>query len=224
MAGDPATDHAPAAGSRAGGAPAGGARASGSRVSAAGAERRARLAEWLVAARQGDSAALDAIVAELTPVLWHTARSQGLTRQAAEDVVQTTWLILLRRLHTIAAPGALIEWLVTTARREAWRAGAASRKDDLPGDDVFDDLPDGVLTPNELLVDDERRRALWQAVESLPKRCAELLRIIAFVPRPHYDAVAAALDMPLGSIGPTRGRCFAKLRVLLAKDPDWSPR
>ncbi|MEV5890630.1 RNA polymerase sigma factor [Nonomuraea fuscirosea] len=223
MAGDPATDHAPAAGSRPAEAPAGGARAA-SRVSAAGAERRARLAEWLVAARQGDSAALDAIVAELTPVLWHTARNQGLTRQAAEDVVQTTWLILLRRLHTIAAPGALIEWLVTTARREAWRAGAASRKDDLPGDDVFDDLPDGVLTPDELLVNDERRRALWQAVESLPKRCAELLRIIAFVPRPHYDAVAAALDMPLGSIGPTRGRCFAKLRVLLAKDPDWSPR
>ncbi|GAA1651531.1 sigma-70 family RNA polymerase sigma factor [Nonomuraea maheshkhaliensis] len=209
MAGDPVTGHAPA---------------DRARARAAGAERRARLGELLVAARQGDSAALDAIVAELTPVLWHTARNQGLSSQAAEDVVQTTWLTLLRRLDTIAAPGALIEWLVTTARREAWRVSAASRKDDLPGDDVFDDLPDGVLTPDELLVNDERRRALWQAVESLPKRCAELLRIIAFVPRPHYDAVAAALDMPLGSIGPTRGRCFAKLRLVLAKDPDWSPR
>ncbi|MGW0811205.1 RNA polymerase sigma factor [Nonomuraea sp. NPDC002799] len=193
------------------------------RAPAGRGERRDRLAALLVEARQGKSDALDAIVAELTPMLWHTARNQGLTSQAAEDVVQTTWLILLRHLHAISAPGALTEWLVITARREAWRVSAASRKDDLPGDDAFDELPDGVRTPDELLVDDERRRALWQAVESLPKRCAELLRIIAFVPRPHYEAVAAALDMPMGSIGPTRGRCFAKLRLLLAKDPDWSP-
>ncbi|MFG1706269.1 RNA polymerase sigma factor [Nonomuraea sp. M3C6] len=198
MAGDPAVEHAPSG------------------------QRRDRLAALLVEARQGTRGALDAIVAELTPVLWHTARNQGLSPQAAEDVIQTTWLILLRHLHTIAAPGALIEWLVTTARREAWRVSAASRKDDLPGDDTFEELPAGVLTPDELLVDDERRRALWNAVESLPKRCGELLRIVAFVPRPHYDDVAAALGMPMGSIGPTRGRCFAKLRRLLAKDPDWS--
>jgi RNA polymerase sigma factor (sigma-70 family) len=186
-------------------------------------QRRERLAALLLEARTGNRGALDAIVAELTPVLWHTARNQGLSPQAAEDVIQTTWLTLLRHLDAISVPGALIEWLVTTTRREAWRVSAAARKDDLPGDDAFEDLPDSVLTPDELLVDDERRRALWHAVESLPKRCAELLRIIAFVPRPHYDAVAAALNMPMGSIGPTRGRCFAKLRLLLAKDPDWSP-
>ncbi|MEV4801674.1 sigma-70 family RNA polymerase sigma factor [Nonomuraea sp. NPDC049421] len=186
-------------------------------------QRRERLATLLLEARTGNRGALDAIVAELTPVLWHTARNQGLSPQAAEDVIQTTWLTLLRHLDAISVPGALIEWLVTTTRREAWRVSAAARKDDLPGDDAFEDLPDSVLTPDELLVDDERRRALWHAVESLPKRCAELLRIIAFVPRPHYDAVAAALNMPMGSIGPTRGRCFAKLRLLLAKDPDWSP-
>jgi hypothetical protein len=27
--------------------------------------------------------------------------------------------------------------------------------------------------------------------------------------------------MPIGSIGPTRGRCLAKLRVLLDNDPTW---
>ncbi|TMR25535.1 sigma-70 family RNA polymerase sigma factor [Nonomuraea zeae] len=188
-----------------------------------GSERRDRLAALLLDARAGRSGALDAIVAELTPMLWHTARNQGLSPEAAEDVIQTTWLILLRHLNDIAAPGALIEWLVTTTRREAWRAGAAARKADLPGDDTFDDLPDGVLSPDELLMDDERRRTLWRAVEKLPQRCGELLRIIAFVPRPHYDAVAAALGMPMGSIGPTRGRCLAKLRRLLAMDPEWSP-
>ena len=66
--------------------------------------------------------------------------------------------------------------------------------------------------------------ALWAAIGQLSRRCQELLRIIAFVPRPDYAAVAAALGMPVGSIGPTRGRCLAKLRALLAGDPEGSPR
>jgi hypothetical protein len=34
-----------------------------------------------------------------------------------------------------------------------------------------------------------------------------------------YDAVAVALGVPRGSIGPTRGRCLAKLRSLLDTEP-----
>jgi hypothetical protein len=59
---------------------------------------------------------------------------------------------------------------------------------------------------------------LWRAVGKLSAPCQELLRIIAFVPRPDYQSVSAALGMPVGSIGPTRGRCLEKLRVLLADD------
>ena len=36
--------------------------------------------------------------------------------------------------------------------------------------------------------------------------------------------LAKSLGMPQGSIGPTRGRCLAKLRVLLANDPAWEAR
>jgi DNA-directed RNA polymerase specialized sigma24 family protein len=66
---------------------------------------------------------------------------------------------------------------------------------------------------------DDERRALWEAIGKLSRRCQELLRIVAFVPRPDYQALAAQLGMPTGSIGPTRGRCLAKLRTLLASRP-----
>ena len=62
---------------------------------------------------------------------------------------------------------------------------------------------------------------LWAAIGQLPARCQQLLRIVAFAPRPDYAAVAHALGMPVGIIGPTRGRCLAKLRALLADDPAW---
>jgi DNA-directed RNA polymerase specialized sigma24 family protein len=56
----------------------------------------------------------------------------------------------------------------------------------------------------------------------LSEPCRDLLRLVAFARRPNYDAAAVALGMPKGSIGPTRGRCLAKLRRLLAEDPGWS--
>jgi hypothetical protein len=63
-------------------------------------------------------------------------------------------------------------------------------------------------------------------VGQLPPRCQRLLRVIAFVERPDYQVVSDALGMPVGSIGPTRGRCLAKLRYLLESDEDenWSDR
>jgi len=58
----------------------------------------------------------------------------------------------------------------------------------------------------------------------LPQRCRELLRIVAMVDRPDYTLVSDALEMPRGSIGPTRGRCLEKLREMLLADPVWSER
>jgi RNA polymerase sigma factor (sigma-70 family) len=184
--------------------------------------RRERLAGLLDAARAKGEGALDAIVAELSPLLWHVARSQGLDRAASEDVVQTTWLSLLRGLGEIRTPEALIGWLVTVTRREAWRVRDAGRRQ-LPVDEhVFVSLRDTDSAPDEQFVDHERRRALWAAVNRLSPRCQQLLRIVAFVHRPNYDVVAESLGLPRGSIGPTRGRCLQKLRDLLGSDPQWS--
>ena len=35
-------------------------------------------------------------------------------------------------------------------------------------------------------------------------------------------AISTALGMPVGSIGPTRGRCLATLRAALEADPLWN--
>ena len=75
--------------------------------------------------------------------------------------------------------------------------------------------------PPDLVETSERHRVLWRHVQSLSDRCRELLRIVAFVDRPDYDVVAEALAMPRGSVGPTRGRCLAKLRAALSADPTW---
>jgi RNA polymerase sigma factor (sigma-70 family) len=184
--------------------------------------RAARMADLLGAARTGSEDALGQIVNELSPLLWQVARSAGLSQGDAEDVLQTVWMRLITHLDSIQDAGALTGWLVTTTKREAWRVCAAGRKQ-LPADqDVFADLPDQGPGSEEQVILDDQRRALWTAIGMLPRRCQELLRIMAFAPRPDYATVAAALGMRVGSIGPTRGRCLAKLRALLADGPDGS--
>jgi RNA polymerase sigma factor (sigma-70 family) len=163
----------------------------------------------------GDPTGLDELVAAMTPVLWHVVRSYRLSETAAEDVVQTTWLALVNRRATILDPVAVGGWLTTTARREAWRvAKAATAAIPVVDDELAPRLPRQCSAEDVVVQGDEGHR-LWAAVDELPERCRRLLRIVAFENRPDYRQLASDLDMPVGSIGPTRGRCLAKLRVAL---------
>jgi RNA polymerase sigma factor (sigma-70 family) len=180
----------------------------------AGLEGRDRHAACLVAARSGDRAALDVLVAELTPLVWHVARGNGLDRPTAEDVVQTVWLALLRHLDRLTEPKALVGWLITTTRREASRSRRhGSTQVELPAE-MAEQLEGTDPLPEAELLRDERDRHLWAAFHRLDQRCQELLRMTVLAGRAEYRHVADALHMPHGSIGPTRGRCLSSLRKL----------
>jgi RNA polymerase sigma factor (sigma-70 family) len=190
-------------------------------ISAESPTLASRAAELFRAYRDGDEARMDELVALLTPILWHTARAQRLDRETAEDVVQSTWLALVRGAAGIADPQAVLQWLIVTTRRESWRVvKRADRVEptDFAADDVVGPQHD---RPEERVLRADGDSRLWQHIAQLPERCQALLRVIAFADRPDYAAVAKALGMPIGSIGPTRGRCLAKLRLQLDNDPAW---
>jgi RNA polymerase sigma factor (sigma-70 family) len=171
-------------------------------------------AQW----REGDTRAMDELVRLMTPTLWHVVRAYGVDAALAEDVVQTTWLTLVRRHETIADPRAVSGWLTTCARREAWRAGKAQRRADVTDTEVLEpQLPSAESAEASATRSDASQR-LWAAVEQLAERCRRLLRVIAFDDRPDYARIAKDMAMPIGSIGPTRQRCLAKLRTLLGDE------
>lgn len=166
----------------------------------------------------GDPGALDDLVRCLTPVLWHVVRSYGLDKDRAEDVVQTTWLTLVRRHESIVDAQAVSSWLTTTARREAWRVSRTDGRTTPVIDEVIEArVPHQQAAEAEVVRVDEQDR-LWACVRRLDARCQRLLRIVAFEDRPDYAGIAHDLDMPVGSIGPTRGRCLGKLKALLGDD------
>ncbi|WP_440899605.1 RNA polymerase sigma factor [Actinosynnema sp.] len=169
----------------------------------------------LIAARSGDRRALDVLLPDLTPLVWHVARGHGLDRSTAEDVVQTVWLALLRNLGRITQPRALAGWLVVATRREAQRTWTPSRRESSLSDEMAEQQESNIGLPEDAALVDDRDQRLWRAFGKLSQRCQELLRLTVLAGRAEYRAVAEALSMPRGSIGPTRGRCLGTLRAHL---------
>jgi RNA polymerase sigma factor (sigma-70 family) len=178
----------------------------------------------VMAAAGGDKAAWQALVQRFSGLIWSIARAHRLSGADAADVSQTTWLRLAEHIHKINNPERVGAWLATAARRECLQSIRVNART-VPSDDMtrFDDAMAGDNpTEGEVLrAESEREEAhlatvIWQTVGRLPQRCGQLLRILMTSPPPSYAEVAAALDLPVGSIGPTRARCLQQLRQQLA--------
>ncbi|MEQ0561598.1 sigma-70 family RNA polymerase sigma factor [Amycolatopsis sp. NEAU-NG30] len=175
-------------------------------------------AACMAAARAGDRRAMDRLVAELTPLVWHVARANGLDRSVAEDVVQTVWLALFSQLEKLRDPKALAAWLITTTRREATHPFGRRIQPVPLSDEVAEAMPSTQPAPEDEAVRADRDRRVWRAFVRLPHRCQELLRLTVLAGRAEYQLVAEQLRMPRGSVGPTRGRCLDQMRDLLASE------
>jgi RNA polymerase sigma factor (sigma-70 family) len=180
----------------------GGDRAAASPSDLAGLARRAAA---------GDERAWEALVARLDGVLRSVLRRYRLAPADVDDVVQTTWLRALGHLHRLDEPGAIGSWLVVTARREALRSLQRGVRealtDELEPFDVEDET-----RPEQVALERERDAALRRAVARLAGRQRELVMRLLATPAPTYEELSEQLDMPIGSIGPTRERALARLR------------
>jgi RNA polymerase sigma factor (sigma-70 family) len=174
-------------------------------------------------AGEGDAAAWNAIVDEYAGLLWSVVRGFRLGEAQAADAVQTTWLRLVEHLGAIREPERLAGWLRTTARRvclEILREGAREQAADLcsdPGEAACfgREGPDDVDAPETVALRQEREALVRRVVTILPERQQVLLGLLVASPPLRYEEISARLDMPVGSIGPTRARILARLRGAL---------
>ncbi|HTP22093.1 MAG TPA: sigma-70 family RNA polymerase sigma factor [Solirubrobacteraceae bacterium] len=162
----------------------------------------------------GDQRAWDRLVQEFGSLIWAIARAHRLGDADAADVSQATWLALLRHIEKLNNPAGVGAWIATTARRECLRVLRGGQRSVLFGDDCPEhESPDP--EPGHALLIAERDDALRRAFSRLRAADQALLRLLTADPAPSYDEIAAALDMPIGSIGPTRQRALTRLREQL---------
>jgi RNA polymerase sigma factor (sigma-70 family) len=176
------------------------------------------VAVLVAAAADGDQGAWDSLVSRYAGLVWSIARSHRLGPADAADVSQTVWLRLVEHLRSLRDPEHVGGWLATTTRHECLRVIRRAGRE-LPDEDAAADIPGSSdQSPEWLVLSDESRRLVWLALARLSIRCQTLLRALSTSPDASYAEIAGALEMPIGSIGPTRMRCLEHLRRQLISD------
>ena len=167
-------------------------------------------------AAEGDLGAWERLVDQYARLIWSITADYKLVESDAADVCQTTWLRLIEHIDRIEHPDSVGSWLAATARNECLRSLAARKRVVLSQDCT--ELDDAVAHEPEIderLLAAERAQVVRDALSSLPRRWQRLLEMLMADPPASYADISDELELPIGSIGPTRGRCLARLRVLL---------
>jgi RNA polymerase sigma factor (sigma-70 family) len=167
-------------------------------------------------AAAGSREAWESLVDAYGGLVWSVARREVPSASDAADVSQTTWLRLYEHIDRLTEPDRVSSWLATTARREGRRVAARGRRTVALEDSrvpeqarhAEDDVDVGLLRAESV-------GALQAAIEELPARSQHLMRLLIQEPPLPYTTISALMDMPVGSIGPTRARCLRKLRALM---------
>ena len=167
-------------------------------------------------AAAGDRRAWERLVEQYARLIWSITVEFKLAVSDAADVAQTTWLRLLEHIDRIEYPDRVGSWLAATARNECLRSLAARKRVVLGQDEeVLSGMVVSGAEIDERILADERDQVVRDALSRLPRRWQRLLELLMADPPTPYADISDELGLPVGSIGPTRGRCLAQLRVLL---------
>jgi RNA polymerase sigma factor (sigma-70 family) len=167
-------------------------------------------------AANGDKHAWERLVDQYARLIWSITGEFKLVESDAADVVQTTWMRLIEHIDRIQHPERVGSWLAATARNECLRVLAARKRIVLAPEDVAFDAPvEQGSEIDEALLAEERAEVVRGAMAHLPQRWQRLMELLMADPPVSYAEISDELGLPIGSIGPTRGRCLARLRVLL---------
>lgn len=177
--------------------------------------------DLVAAARRGDRGAWDQIVERFTRLVVATARRYRLGDHDIADVAQTVWLQLVQHLAELREPEALPGWLAATTRHECVRVIALKsrhRSFDPLGSAIADrdttpDIAVGVAADLEHL---DRQQAVLAGFAELHESDRRLLTLLTADPPLSYAHISQQLNIPIGSIGPTRGRALKRLRATAA--------
>ncbi|HXT68113.1 MAG TPA: RNA polymerase sigma factor [Vicinamibacterales bacterium] len=134
---------------------------------------------------------------------------------AADDVVQDTFLAVLRQTGRSDTPGGSVRsYLLGIARHIALkRLAAAHTPLEEPADEANDELASADPSPLETMTRSEMSGAVRRAVETLPAAYREAV-VLCELQQLEYEEAAGLMQCPIGTV---RSRLHRARRLLAAK-------
>lgn len=169
--------------------------------------------ELVKACLDGNDSAWRTLVNRYARLVYSIPRRYGLSTQDSDDVFQNVFTIVARRLGSLRDEKLLAAWLITITQRECQRL---FKSHSIP----LDELQESTKDPSMSLTDQaeawERQHLVRQALLQLEPICRNLITSLFLDSQnPSYRQIGSSLNLPPGSIGPTRARCLKKLEAIL---------
>jgi RNA polymerase sigma factor (sigma-70 family) len=180
-------------------------------------------AELIGAARKGDETAWEEIVERYQSLINAISRRHRLAPSDAHDVSQHVWMQLVDHVDKLRDPRALPGWIAATATHRCYEISRAHKRSvtvdplAIGSFDLVDTAAkrtngDGRSDIDDDLLRAEQRSAVKQGLAELTETQRQLLLLLVADPPVPYSEIGRRLNLPTGSIGPTRGRLLEKLR------------
>jgi len=176
-----------------------------------GKQHKTELTPLVEAAKAGDAWAWESLVERFTPALRNVVRGFRASAADTDDVVQAAWVSAFANIGRLVEPEAIGGWLSVIARREALRTLERRRREVLCDEPSHADTG-AVSGPERAVLATEQRDAVHAAIRRLPPHQRRLVRALLQNETSSYADLPHRLAIPVGSIGPTRERAFARLR------------
>jgi RNA polymerase sigma-70 factor (ECF subfamily) len=152
------------------------------------------------AAQAGDLASLGALLERHRAPL-HAAALRMLGHGSAEDAVQETFVIALRRIGDLRDPDAVVGWLHAVLRNVCLMSVRRDRPLDSGENLKLARGSSAVEQSVEEIVDSLALRDwVWTALSSLPSPLQATAMLRWFGSHPSYTEIAAILDVPVGTV------------------------
>ncbi len=165
------------------------------------------------ACREGDERAWAVLVERFSRYVYAIAtQAYRLAEHDAEDVFQEVFARTFEHLERLRDEDAIRPWIGQLTRRLSIdRLRSASRE--RPGDEA---VGAGAAGADAMLERIDLALEVRAAMATLPEHCQEILDRF-FAREESYQEIAAALEIPMGTIASRISRCLAKLREQLGE-------
>jgi RNA polymerase sigma-70 factor (ECF subfamily) len=175
-------------------------------------------AELLRAARNGEVAAVGALMERHRAGMRAVALSVLGNGPDAEDAVQDASLIALRRLGDVRQPESVGAWLRAIVRNVC-RSRLRSAETLIPVPDLAA-LAAGT-SPERVIDQHAMRDWLWRAIDELSPTLRTTVMLRHFSPRtPSYDQIATLFGVPVGTVRSRLSEARTKLAEAMAQTAD----
>ncbi|SRR5258708_4378807 len=175
------------------------------------------LDRWMERYQRADPEAPTALVVALSPALLRFFRSQVVSRQQADDLLQDTWLRIHRARHTYRPGEPVLPWVYAIARRARVDGYRKTRRITLheTAMEVLPERPAQREPANTL-------PAFESLVADLPEAQREVVTMLK-VGGLSLEEVARATSSTVGAVKQKAHRAYERLRKLLHTHAEHDP-